>query len=47
MIIFDTQIDRLAVVREVSTKKMIRNMKKQDNWNSLLGVFGHIDSKPL
>ncbi len=34
-------------MREVNNKKMIHNMKKQDNWNSLLGMFGQIDSKPL
>lgn len=47
MIVFDTKIDRLATVREVSNKKILQKMKQQEGMNSLMGMFAHIDMKPL
>jgi hypothetical protein len=49
MIIFDTEIERLAAVREVNNKKILKKMQKQENWNSIMGggIFGQIDINPL
>lgn len=47
MLVYDLHIGRLAAVREVNNRKIIRKMQKEEGWAGLMGMFQKIDTEPL